>query len=130
MVFGVDDFLQFGIFIIESFNLVEVLLFEVFDLGMEIVIEFGLEALNLLSMLSLFISEIASESFFFFPQFSDFKISFLAKPDKFHIQVADFILFFLDKLFQFPDFQFVFLVVIQVISLQGLNFNMMLILNL
>lgn len=130
MILRVDDFLEFGIFIIKSLNLVEVLFFEVFNFGMEIVIELRLQAFDLLSVLGLFVSEIASKPLLFFPKFSNFEIGFLAEPDKLHIQVADFILFFLDKLFQFSDFQFIFFVVVQMISLQRLDFHMMLILYL
>lgn len=64
------------------------LFFEVFYFAMEVVVELGLEGIDLLSMFGFFVVEIAFNPLLFFPQLSNFKISFLVEPDKFHVQVT------------------------------------------
>lgn len=126
-IFGIDDFFEFGVFIVQGFNLVEMLFFKIFNFRVEIVIKFGFESFDLFSVFSLFIVQVISESFLFFPELPNLKLSFLVQSDEFHVQVTDFILLFLTVFFELPDLQFVFFVIIQMVSLDALDFHMMLV---
>ena len=64
-IFRVDHLFKLAIFVIKSFDLIKMLLFEVLYFAVEIVIKLRLEAFNLFSMLAFFITEIAFESLLF-----------------------------------------------------------------
>ena len=81
-------------------------------------------------MLALFICQIAFESVLFLSELSDFELSFLVEPDKFHVQIADFVFFLFTVFLEFSDFEFVFFVIVEMISFDGLDLHMVLVFEL
>jgi hypothetical protein len=112
-IFGVDDLLQLGIFVVKGFNLIKMLLFEVLYFTVEVVVELRLDAVNLLSMLGFLVVKITPKSVLLLPELSDLEIGFLVETDKFHIEVTNFVFLLLTVLFEFSDFKFVLFVVVE-----------------
>lgn len=129
-IFRVYDLFKLSVLVVESFNLVEVLLFEVFNLRVEIVLKFGLQGVNLFLVLGFLIKKISSKPFLFFFELANLKISFFIESNKLHIEVTNLIFFFLTVFLQFSDLQFIFLVVAEVDSLDVLDLHMVLVLEL
>ncbi len=81
-------------------------------------------------MLALFICQIAFKPFLLLSELSDFELSFLIEPDEFHVQIADFVFFLFTVFLEFSDFEFVFFVIVQMISFYGLDLHMVLVFEL
>ena len=129
-IFGVDNLLEFGVFIVKGFDLVQVLLLQVFQLRMVTVVEFCFERIDFLLVLRLLIDEITPQPIFFLLQLADLKVSFLVKSNKLHIEVTDLILLLLTVLLDLPDLQLILLIVAEVMPLEVLDLKMVLILEL
>ncbi len=81
-------------------------------------------------MLAFFISQIAFKSFLFFSQLSNFKLCLFVQSDKLHVEITDFILFFLTVFFKFSDLKLIFFVIVEMISFNGLNLDMVFVFEL
>ena len=59
-IFRIDDFLKFTILVVQRFDLVEVLLFQVLNFRVEVIVKFVLESVDLFLVLAFLIKQISS----------------------------------------------------------------------
>ena len=81
-------------------------------------------------MLYLFVIQIVSQTLFLFAKLSYLELGLFVQSNEFHVQVTYFVLFLLTILFEFSDLEFVFLVVVEMVSFDGLNLHVIFVLQL
>ena len=129
-ILRINHFLQLRVLVVQSVDLIHVLLLQVFYLRMEVVLELCLQTLHFLLVLGFLIKQVVSQSILFFPQLPYFKIGLLVQPHDLHVQVANFVVLLITVFLQFPDFQLVFFRIAQVPSFHVLNFKVLLVFQL
>lgn len=93
------------------------LLFQIFNLRVEVVLELRLQRVNFFFMLRLLVDEVTSQSFLLFPKFANLKISFFAEPNQLHVEIADLILLLFTVFLQLSDLKLIFFVIVEVMPL-------------
>lgn len=93
------------------------LLFQIFNLRVEVVLELRLERVNFFFMLRLLVDEITSQPFLLFSKFTNLKISFFAESNQLHVEIADLILLLFTVFLQLSDLKLIFFVIVEMMPL-------------